>query len=233
MHKAGKVWVYNAYQAQKERRGLLQECHRESGKTTVFSRFFFAYRLGHEPHKTSAVVRINDDKANETVSGVARIIEKDPMWKKIFPHVVPDPERGWGAKGYFLKRTDMPEGEWERISTGTSDDPTFVGYGWSSGSIIGSRFSGTVIIDDIHNAENTMSPRLMERVHTFVKETLSYCIMDGAWEIWNFTPWKSNDVYAYVKGTGEYVENKTPLLIKAKEGDPGAELWPPSPLNRK
>lgn len=233
MHEAGKDWIYKAYEAHADHRGLLQECHRESGKTTVFSKFFFAYRLGHEPHKTWAVVRVNDDKANETTSGVARIIESDPMWRIIFPHVRPDPDKGWGAKGYFLKRTDLEPGEWQRISTSTSDDPTFVGYGWSSGSIIGSRFSGGVIVDDIHNEENTQSPKLLSKIHKFVTETLDFCIMNRAWEIWNFTPWRENDIYAYLISTGEYVHNKTPLLIKADENTPGAEYWEPTPLNRQ
>jgi phage terminase large subunit-like protein len=55
--------------------------------------------------------------------------------------------------------------------------------------------------------------------------------MDGAWEIWNFTPWVPNDVYAHIKKTGEYLVSKTPVMIPAREGEPGASYWEPTPIN--
>lgn len=232
LHSEAKRWVKKAYEAHEQGRGSAHECHRESGKTTVFSKFFLAFRIGHEPEKTNAIIRINDDKARETAEGVSAIIENDPRWKKVFPHVVPDHERGWGAKGYFVKRDDIPYEEWQEIRTQSPDDPTFVGYGWKSGSIIGSRFNGVVIIDDIHNRENTRSDLQLREVKHFYKETLEYCRMEGAWEIWNFTPWTTNDVYAYIKSTGEYVHSKTPVIYPASEDDPDAEYWEPMPLNR-
>src|SRR5512147_740966 len=42
LHSEGETWIKNAYKAHDELGlGLAQECHRESGKTTVFSKFFF------------------------------------------------------------------------------------------------------------------------------------------------------------------------------------------------
>lgn len=228
LHSEGVKWIENAYLAHSSSRGLAQECHRESGKTTVFSKFFLAFRLGHEPQKTWGIIRVNDDKANETAAGVAHMIEYDPNWKLIFPHVVPDHDRGWGAKGYYLKRTDIEKAEWDTISTGTSDDPTFVGYGWGAGGVIGSRFSGGAVVDDIHNEENVNSDRLRARIRVFVTDTLEYCLMQGAWEIWNFTPWTTTDVYAYIKSTGEYVHSVTPVMTP---GVQGGDYWPSMPLN--
>ena len=107
LHSEGIKWIENAYEAHRKRMGLAQECHREAGKTTVFSKFFLAFRIGQEPEKTNAIVRITEKKARQTAAGVAAIIEHDPRWKKVFPHVVPDYDRGWGKEGYFVKRTDM------------------------------------------------------------------------------------------------------------------------------
>ena len=40
LHSEGEKWIQNAYKAHKAGMGLAQECHREAGKTTVFSKFF-------------------------------------------------------------------------------------------------------------------------------------------------------------------------------------------------
>jgi len=229
LHSEGMKWIENAYKAHEEGRGDLQECHRESGKTTVFSKFFTSFRIGHEPHKINAVIRINDEKANETTAGIAHIIENDPKWKLVFPHVVPDKGRGWGANGYFVKRTNIPEQEWAEILTKQPDGPTLKGYGWTSGSIIGSRFNGVIIVDDIHDRDNTRSDRQLNEVKGFYKDTLQYCIMKGAWEIWNYTPWLMNDLYAYVASLGMYNHNKTPVMTPAEEGEEGAQYWENEP----
>lgn len=232
LHSEGRKWIINAYEAHRRNMGLAQECHREAGKTTVFSKFFMAFRIGHEPHKTNGIIRITEKKARETAAGVASIIENDPRWKKVFPHVVPDYDRGWGKEGYFVKRTDLGSYEaWQEIRTQQPDDPTFVGYGYESGSIMGSRFSGVVIVDDIQDAKNVGSKTEMAKVHEFAKETLEFCKMQGVWEIWNFTPWTLDDVYAYIKSTGEFIISKSPVFIEAEEGDEGAEYWPFMPLN--
>lgn len=231
LHSEGERWIANAYRAHGLGRGLAQECHRESGKTTVFSKFFMAFRMGHEPHKINAVIRINDEKASETTAAVARIIETDEMWKLIFPHVVPDKTRGWGERGYFVRRTDISDAEWNRLITPNPDGPSLVGYGWKSGSITGSRFNGLVVVDDIHDEENTSSERQLRDVKKWYTDTFKFCVMRGAWEIWNFTPWVEKDLYAYIKATGEYLHSRSPVMRPAKEGDPGASYWEPTPLH--
>jgi len=233
LHSEGVKWIDNAYIAHKQSMGLAQECHRESGKTTVFSKFFFAFRIGQEPHKTNAIIRITEKKARVTADGVAAIIENDPRWKEVFPNVVPDYDRGWGKEGYFVMDNTMDYSEWQRIRTTQPDDPTFIGYGYESGSVIGSRFSGVIIVDDIQDETNTRSQTKLKQVFQFVKETLEFCRMDGAWEIWNFTPWTLNDVYAFIKSTGEYIVSKSPVMLPAEEGDEGATFWPLMPLNRE
>lgn len=233
LHSEGKKWIRNAFRAQEEQMGLAQECHREAGKTTVFSLFFALFLIGHNPEGTGGVIRINDEKANETTKAMASIIEDNPKWKLVFPHVEPDKQKGWGEHGYYVKRSDITYAEWTDIRTSQPQYPTFVGYGWKSGSVLGHRFSLFCIVDDIHDRDNTRSERQLAEVKTFYKKTLTYCIMDGCWEIWNFTPWRFNDVYAYIKATGEYIHSKTPVMVPAKKSDPGAEYWPPAPLNRQ
>ena len=229
LHSEGDKWVKNSWEAHDRKLGLLQECHRESGKTTVFSKNFLLFRIGHEPEKVNMVVRINDIKANSTTAAVGHIIEHDPHWALVFPDIVPDKDKGWGAEGYNVRRESMDIPSWTRART-LPEYPSFVGYGWKSGSIIGHRINGVCIVDDIHDEDNTRSPRQMTAVKKFYTDTLEYCLMSECWELWNFTPWVYNDLYAYLKETGEYLHSRTPVMLPANEGDDGATFWPPMPL---
>lgn len=230
MHKKGKVWVDKAFEAHSRNKGFLDKAHRESAKTTIFSKFFLAFFIGHHPELSNTIVRINDEKATKTALAVANIIEFDPRWKKVFPNVVPDKQKGWGAHGYEVMNTDMDYAEWTKIKTALLPDPTFVGYSYKSGSLIGSRVNGVFIGDDVHDEFNTSSPRKLEEVKKWYRETMAPIFMEGCWKIWNFTPWLDNDLYAYLEATGNYEIFETPLLVQVEEGDPGAELWPKDPF---
>jgi hypothetical protein len=215
-------WVENAYLAHEQKKGVLQECFRESGKTIVFS-LFGAFRIGKEPHKKNGLIRINDPKAKETTAKIADIIENNPKWKAVFPHVVPDKDRGWGAAGYYVKRTDMSPADWSSLLTQQPDGPTFVGHGIDSGSILGSHWNGWVIIDDVHDEENTSSERQLQMVKKKYRGTIAYCVMEDAWELWNFTPWLTNDLYAEMIASGTRIHSKTPVMTRCEEGE--GEYW--------
>lgn len=226
LRPGAKAWVEKAYEAHAQKKGFANEVHREGSKTTIFGKFFLLFRIGHEPEKANMIIRINGNKANETTNAVATIIEHDPKWKIAFPHVEPDKEKGWGANGYYVKRTDISYNEWVSIRTREDDYPTFVGHGWNSGSIVGSRVSGVLLVDDIHDTQNVKSEADLSSIKDLVTEVLEYTIKDGAWEIWNYTPYAFNDIYQFIKSTGEYVHNLAPVMVPAEEGDAGAEMWP-------
>jgi phage terminase large subunit-like protein len=179
------------------------------------------------------VCRLNDTKGEATTEAVAEIIENDPLWKLVFPNVIPDKNKGWGAEGYEVRDTNYDDGEWARIITKRPVCAgTFVGRGWKSGSWIGDRFDGTFIIDDLHDEKNTKSEREMQAIFDFYENTLDYCIMDIALEIWNYTPWLTTDLYAFVESTGEYILSDTPVMKPAEPNAEGALFWEPTPLHR-
>ena len=224
LHPEAKQWVRNVFAAHQEGLGLAQEAFRGSAKTTVFSKYLVAFYIGHHPEKCNLIVRINDSKSNESTEAISFIIEHTEFWKLCFPHVVPDKAKGWGAEGYEVKREDISYAKWARIKAGMPPDPTFVGRGWKSGSIIGSRVNGMLVVDDIHNEDNVSGIQLAS-VKKFITDTLFPVMMDGAWEIWNFTPWTEDDVYAYILSTGQYKHNKSPVIIEDEDG----EEWPEDP----
>ncbi len=225
LHQEGERWAENIFLAiNTKHRKLLQEAFRGSGKTTVFSKMFLAFWIGHHPETTSLIIRINIEKAGETSAEVAKMIELDANWKLVFPHVVPDKDASWGIKsGYTVRRTDVSPGEWTDMQRGRPQGPTFIGYGYSSGSVIGSRTNGVMLVDDIHDKDNTRSDRQLSDVKDFVTDTLMPIpVPKQGVEIWNFTPWLSNDVYADRKQTGMYVHSRSPVMWEDEEG----EAWP-------
>lgn len=219
-------WVRTAYEAHDKGLGFLNEVHREGAKTETFSKHFLAFRIGHEPEKTNLVIRINGKKANQTTSTVAFIIEHNPKWRLVFPRVVPDKLKGWGADGYFVKRSDIEYEEWINLRTMGDDYPSFVGYGWDSGSIVGSRVSGICLIDDIVDTSTVKSEADSASLEDLVKEVLTLTIKQGAWQIWNFTPYAFNDIYQDRKATGNFIHNLSPVMRPAEKGDAGATYWP-------
>lgn len=228
LHREGEKWAINLFLAINGRKKLLQEAFRGSGKTTAISRVFLAFWIGHHPHTTNGVIRVNGQKASETTNAVAAIIETDPVWKLVFPHIVPDKDRNWGAStGYFVKRTDMTDAEWKEVwrKTQRPDSPTFIGYGYDAGSIQGFRVNGVLLIDDIHVKENTRSARQLQDVKDFVKnQLLPIPVPEQGLEAWNFTPWLYNDAYADRKATGLYIHSRSPIMEESDDG----ELWPES-----
>lgn len=225
IHSKGEEWSDDTFIAHANKEGFMNCVHREGAKST-FAKFFMAYFIGHFPHLSSMIVRINDDKANETTQAIANIIEHDPRWKMVFPNVVPDKSIGWGAQGYEVMDTSMDYDEWREKKTALLPDPTFVGYGWKSGSIIGSRVNGVALVDDILDEHNTSSSRQQAMVKKWHSDTFDPCLMEGVFEIWNYTPWLDSDLYAELEKSGTMRVKKTPLLVRCEADTPGASLWP-------
>ena len=224
LHNEAVKWVDNFWEAYEAGKGLAQEAFRESAKTTVFSVYLLLFYIGHYPERCNLILRINGPKADDTTGKIATIIEHSEFWKLCFPHVVPDKVKGWGANGYEVKREDMSYAKWTRIKAGMPLDSTFVGRGWESGSNIGSRVNGLLIVDDIHDENNTTGIKLAA-VKKFVTDTLFPIVTATGMEVWNFTPWTEDDVYAYILSTSEYVHNKSPVIVLDEDG----ELWPEDP----
>ena len=229
LHREGEIWAENIFLAVSSTRKLLQEAFRGSGKTTVISKFFLAFYIGHHPWTTNMIVRVNTQKARETALEVATMVESDKRWKEVFPNVVPDKTRGWGAEtGYYLKMyISNADGEedysaWLELCSDTArpSGPTWIGYGYDSGSNQGSRTNGVLLVDDIHDKNNTNSDKQLADVKMYVKEILLPIPVPGQGiEIWNFTPWLTNDAYAERKGTGMYIHSRSPVMTEVPEDE--------------
>lgn len=215
---AYREWVSALYEAREQGKGLVVEAFRGSTKTTTVTITFVAYRIGKEPHKSNLLVQVGDDIAQDNTSAIADIIANNPGWKLVFKDVVPDTEKGWGAGGYEVKRTDMDYEQWRMLNTDRKD-PTLVGVGYKSREIIGKHPNGMCVIDDIHDENNTSSARELETVIRIVTGTIFPAMTKETWRIFIGTPWTDTDVLHYVSSTGEYNHVKTPAERVNEEGE--------------
>lgn len=224
-------WITFLYDSKKVDKSVLIWSFRGSWKTSVLTIAFGAFRIGKEPYRANLIVQANDDSAAKTAGSIADIIENNPGWKLIFPYIEPDKSKGWGMNGYEVKDTRVPYGNWRKRNA-SRKDPTLLGVGYKSSSAIGKHPDGFLFIDDIHDEENTSSAR--ERVAVINRTTgtlLPMAVEDESkavgqrlltWVCVVGTPWTEDDVYHYLKETGEFNWISTPVMVEAKEGDDGA-----------
>lgn len=206
--------------------GVVIEASRELTKTTVITNYFTAFRIGHAPHKANLLIQVGDDIAKDNSSQVARIIREYAGWRKCFPHVVPDEMKGWGDKGYEVKQTHkwvdgrmvaMSDEEWNKLIA-TRKDPTLLGVGYSSHSLIGKHPDGIVVIDDIHDENNTASEKELDGVLNIVESIINYTFTSSAWVVYVGTPWAEHDTLGYIKSTGAYLSIVMPAYVEVVDG---------------
>ena len=221
--KHAEEWVEGMYTAHEQGKGTVIEAFRGSTKTSTLIAFI-AFRIGHYPHKSYLLIQVGDDSATKTTARVADIIANNPAWKAVFPDVVPDREQCWGAGGYEVKNTAYKDyGEWRKLCgspEGKGRDPTFVGLGYVSRSLIGKHPTGGLFVDDIHDESNTSSERELNSLIKILTGTIFPTMVPGAWKLFIGTPWVEGDALDYIKGTGRFVSMKTPVEVN------GVLTWP-------
>jgi hypothetical protein len=204
-------WITPLYEAREGLRGLVIEAFRGSTKTTTLTNLYTAYRIGKEPQKANLIIQVADETASDNGLEIASIIEYNPGFQLCFPNVVPDRERGWGASGYEVKRDDIEYSQWQALNAGRHD-PTLMSVSYKSRAIIGRHPDGLLIVDDIHDENNTSSDRELARVLQILTGTIFPTISAGETQvIFVGTPWVDNDALHYAAATGEFEHIKTPV----------------------
>lgn len=233
----GWDWMQEFFEAYNNGwRRFLVKAFRGATKSTIFTIGFGSYWLTKFENDAVMIVQKGDVPANKTSSAVASIIKDNAAWRQMYPDLVPDEPQGWGFNGYEVKNKSIDYGDWRReVLRLRPKDPSLVAYGWSSGSIVGSH-PHLLLIDDIHDEENTASEREVDRVIRTLKGNILQTLNrppdleeDGDWKeptaIVSYTPWYPYDAYAYLESTGLYYQIETPLIEPARQGEDGAFQW--------
>lgn len=211
---AMKEWIPALFKARESGVGLMLEAWRGSTKSTIMQAFCW-FQLGHKPEGSGMIVAASDDAATKMGALFAVVVEQLDGWKMVFPHVVPDKDRGWGASGYFIKDTRLEYNQFIQASINDHmRDPSFVGAGISSSDIVGKHPSVFLLLDDIHDSSNTRSKKEREAVIESLRANLLPTMSRAGEKPYiavAFTPWTMDDAYSFLKASGLLASVKTPV----------------------
>ncbi|MCK5601162.1 hypothetical protein KAR91_04780 [Candidatus Pacearchaeota archaeon] len=221
-------WIIPIFEAKKIDKGTEIFAWRGSWKTTTISIAFGTFFIGHNPERANLIISSSGANADLITQAIKSIIESSSAWKAVFPNIVPDKGKGWGAEGYEVMRNDIEYSKWVDLNTHRKD-PTCLGLGIGSKTLIGKHPDGLLLLDDILDEDNTVSVRQMSAIATKVTGTILPFIVEDetkpvgekvvTWPIVIGTPWQEDDVYQDVKDTGEFVFSSTPIMVECDESD--------------
>lgn len=221
-------WINPIFDMQETDMGILLFAFRSSWKTTTVSITFTAFYIGHHPEKDNLIIGSSGASANGITEAIKNIIEHTDAWKACFPTVVPDKKRGWGEHGYEVMRNDVAYVDWRGLNTARKD-PTLLGLGVESKTLIGKHPEGLLLMDDILDEDNTSSVRQMSGIATKVTGTILPFIVEDDTRpkgqqvitvpIVIGTPWQEDDVYQDIKDTGEFLFSQVPIMKECEEGE--------------
>ena len=116
---------------------------------------------------------------------------------------------------------------------------TMIGVGYKSNYLPGPHPTGVLLVDDIHNEENTRSDRELNKLFAIYKGTILPMIEPETFHALIGTPWNDYDIIADRKKNKMYIKLYTPIVTnipvlgdvrdgKVMEGKPweGDPVWP-------
>lgn len=143
------------------------------GKTTLIC-LWLAWRIGQEPYLTWMIVSSSYDQACDRIMAIRRYMEM-PVYKMVFPHIGFDTTRPLSRETFTVKSTKWKYTDQNKLdytswrmqigSKGEFKDPTIAGFGVTSDKIMGTRITGGIVLDDIHNQKNALTEE--QRYKTF------------------------------------------------------------------
>jgi predicted phage terminase large subunit-like protein len=178
-------------------------------KSTWCSIAFPAWYLGRQPERTVLLISATQTLAETFSLAVRDIVENEPRYRRVFPHVVPDRKRGWAADSWYLRRRNP-----------AIKDPSLAACG-VEGPII-SRRSDLVIVDDpVKGPEDVATSGQREKLHDWFRQVVTTRLKPGGRRIVIMTRWHHDDLASRLMREGGWRVCHFPAI----DGR-GRALWP-------
>lgn len=212
---------------------------RGSAKTFILVHFL-AWFIGRYPHKTNSIFSSNGDLSGARLREVKDMIETNTRYRNVFPHVHIDEKRKNNAKEFTVWSSvkfvhkgggaveECTYEEWRRYieKKGQPRDATLFSVGITASGIAGRRFTGIVLLDDIHDSKNSATPAQRMKIMMNVKGTIMPCM----WRHANpkmvsiSTRWGEDDFPGMVmeekRGNGDLVWKTLEVAVMDEDGEP-------------
>jgi predicted phage terminase large subunit-like protein len=181
-----------------------------TGKSTITSQVYPAWRLGEQPDTTIIAISAGEGLVKGFQEAIGEIIETDKAFRKLYPEVTPDKKRGWSTeKGLYV--TGHAAGD---------PDASFIGVGIDSRTLTGLH-GREIIMDDLHNKDNSASAEQCQKVvDTFYNTILGRADPRGARYVLSGRRFNRADVYGALIESGDWVVLECPAERKGSH-----ELW--------
>lgn len=118
-------------------------------------------------------------------------IANSMRWKGLYPHIVPDFDKGWSQNAWVIKRPMAPGDK----------DPTMFSTSVGSQAVLGGRGDG-LIFDDVSTQKNVSTASQRQAVKDWVGQTAFSRATPDAWMLGIMTRWHSDDIAAFLEREG-------------------------------
>lgn len=210
---------------------------RESGKTTVLVHTML-WHMCTNPLSTNGIISVSADQSQKRLRMMASIIQDSDRFKNVFPEIEIDKQMSFTQTEFTLKRTDMEYPHWRAMvqQKGSLKDPTIRLSGVGGRNIIGSRFSGWLLLDDIID-ESFLSEKAQDDMIDYITTTLVPCVQEEGKIAIIGTRWMAGDVLDRFKQNPNIWRTfDTPAIKFDHDGNRYSywpEYWPLEKLDRK
>jgi hypothetical protein len=181
-----------------------------SGKSLLLTQVFPAWCLGHDPSLTIIGVSAAESLIHGFQRAIMETIEGSSVWKAIFPRVRPDKNAGWSTeKGIFVTNRNIG-----------NSDASYASFGLDSKVLTG-KHAKLLILDDLHDKENSSSDEQCEKVwKTYNNTLIGRADPSGARFIVAGRRWSRSDIYQHLIDSGDFV-----VMVLPAEREKTRDLW--------
>lgn len=171
-----------------------------STKSQLLSIIYPSWVLGHDPSMTILGVSGGESLMQGFQAAAMEIVETAPSFQLSFPNVKPDKKAGWSAeRGMYVT------GRKPGIS-----DASYLAAGLQSKFLVG-KHCATMIIDDLHNADNSATVEQCKLVVDKYYNTIrGRAQAMGCKFVLAGRRWHENDIYGELKDGGDWVSMTLP-----------------------
>jgi hypothetical protein len=231
-----KIWLANIFDPERKRVNIIAP--RDSAKSTI-AIYALAFQIGSAPLSTSCLISVSAAQTEERLAMVHGIISENIRFKNVFPHIEIDSNKPDNMNQFSVRvREDMmPYMEWRTLveQKGSPKDPTVFATGYGGKGVIGRRFSGILLIDDIID-ETMLTGDAQEKVRRYIMQTLIPCVKEEGRVVVIGTRWMVGDVPELLSKTKHWHTITIPAILYDKKGNAYSywpEYWPMPKLQQR
>lgn len=156
---------------------------RESGKTTI-AVYLLAWMIGKNPLATHFIGSVSKKQAEDRLEMVKEIVDQNVRYQNVFPHIHLDYKKPnnksefnvWASSLNGIDEITYATYRSQVALRGSLKDSTVFCAGIGSSALIGRRFSGLALIDDIHSEANSATQTLRDKVNDWFLRTFLSCV---------------------------------------------------------